>query len=64
MRCYCCNNLLTPQESVRRFKESGTFTDMCNGCLGEISDDVDTVDGDNPEEELFDDDGNPRDEYE
>ncbi len=45
MRCYSCNKVLTTQESVRRFKGSGDFVDLCNGCLSTISEDVDTVDG-------------------
>lgn len=44
-RCYCCNKILNAQESTRRFKESNTFVDMCNECLGTISDDVDVTDG-------------------
>jgi len=44
MRCYCCDNLLTPVESTRRFKESGAFTDMCDTCLNTLSD-IETVDG-------------------
>lgn len=45
MRCYSCNKILSSKESVRRFKESGDFVDLCNGCLATISDEVDTVDG-------------------
>lgn len=63
MRCYCCNNILTPSESTRKFKESGAFTDMCNSCLSTIMEDDDkftaTVDGEGTDEELFDDDGEP-----
>ena len=55
MRCSCCNVILTPAESVRRFKGSGEFVDMCNKCLSTISDDIETVDGsvdqDEPNEE-------------
>jgi hypothetical protein len=62
MRCYCCNNILTPAESTRQFKETpysnGGYTDMCTACLSEISDDVETVEGESQDEELFDDDGN------
>lgn len=58
MRCYCCNNILKPSESTRKFKESDTYTDMCDGCLATIAD-VETVDGEGVDEELFDDDGNP-----
>ena len=59
MRCYCCNNVLKPSESTRKFKESGAYTDMCDHCLGTISDEVDTVEGVAEDEELFDDYGNP-----
>jgi hypothetical protein len=61
MRCYCCNNLLTPQQATRKFKTSGVFTDMCDGCLGTIVDDYDieTVEGEVEDDQLFDDDGNP-----
>jgi len=45
MRCTCCNQLLTPKESVRRFKESKEFVDMCSTCLATISDAVSTVEG-------------------
>lgn len=43
MRCYCCGVILTPQESVRKFRDSGAFTDTCSRCLREI--DVPTVEG-------------------
>lgn len=58
IRCYCCNKILKPSESTRRFKESDTFTDMCDECLSTISD-IDTIEGEGNDEELFDDDGNP-----
>ena len=45
MRCECCNKILTSQEATRKFKESGTFVDMCNECLDTISDDVEVTDG-------------------
>lgn len=61
MRCYCCNNILTTQESTRRFKLSEEFTDMCTKCLNEISDEgLETVEGEGTDEDLFDDDGSPR----
>jgi hypothetical protein len=55
MRCYSCNNILTTQESVRRFKNSGDFVDMCNKCLSSISDEVDTVDGKASDEDEYSD---------
>lgn len=39
MKCYCCDKILTPAESVRKFN-SGTYTDMCTKCLSTIDDDV------------------------
>ena len=48
-RCIACNCILTPQESTRRFKGSGTFTELCNKCLDTI--DVETVEGNVPDEE-------------
>lgn len=51
MRCTCCNTLLTPRQATRRFKESGTFVDMCDTCLSTISDSVEVV-----ESNLSDDD--------
>jgi hypothetical protein len=59
MRCYCCNKLLKPSEATRKFKESGVFTDMCNECLSTISEEVETVEGEGNDEDLFDDDGEP-----
>ncbi len=43
MRCCCCDVILTPQESTRKFKESLTYTDMCTKCLKTI--DVPTIEG-------------------
>lgn len=45
MRCVACNKILTTQESVRRFKNSGEFVDLCNKCLGTIDDTVHTAEG-------------------
>lgn len=60
MRCYCCDNLLTPQQATRKFKESEEYTDMCDKCLNEIVDyDLDTVDGEACDEDLFDANGDP-----
>lgn len=58
MRCYCCNNILKPSESTRKFKESGTYTDMCDRCISDISD-IDTIEGEGVDEDLFDAEGNP-----
>lgn len=53
MKCYCCDHILTTQESTRKFKESGNYTEMCTTCLNTISD-IETEEG--MDEELFDDD--------
>ena len=37
MHCDCCDKLLTPQESVRRFALSNTFTNTCTQCLRQIN---------------------------
>jgi len=42
-RCECCNNILTPQESVRKFRESGAYTNSCGPCLRDIG--IATVEG-------------------
>ena len=55
MRCSACNVILSTSESVRRFKNSGDFVDLCNKCLSTISDDVETVDGEAHDEESEDD---------
>jgi hypothetical protein len=50
MKCSCCDVILTTQESVRKFRNSGEYVDMCNKCLSTISDDVQVVDGDADDE--------------
>lgn len=55
MRCYSCNKALSTQESTRRFKESNTFVDLCNGCLSTIDDSVETVDSISLEDDEYDD---------
>lgn len=64
MRCYCCDKPLSGVESTRKFKESGNYTDMCDKCLKTLTDDYDieTVEGEGVDEDLFDDEGNPREE--
>lgn len=47
MKCYSCDKILSTQESVRRFKESNTFVDLCNKCLATIDSSIETVDSDN-----------------
>jgi len=51
MRCYSCNVVLTTSESVRRFKHSNTFVDLCTKCLHTIDDDIQTVEGQASDEE-------------
>lgn len=58
MRCYCCDHILKPSEATRKFKESEEYTEMCDQCLTTIAE-VDTVDGEGKDDDLFDDDGNP-----
>lgn len=43
MRCDCCSVILTPQESVRKFRDSGEYTNTCTKCLRDIP--VATVEG-------------------
>lgn len=57
MRCQACNVILTPTESVRRFKGSGEFVDLCGKCLETISDDVTTMEGNTTDENEEDLDG-------
>ena len=47
MKCIACDKILTSRESTRRFKESGSFVDLCNGCLSTIDDSVETIDSKN-----------------
>ena len=63
MRCFCCHVVLTPQESVRKFKESGEYTETCNSCLKYI--DVPTKEGSafEKDEDLDDGDGGINDLY-
>jgi hypothetical protein len=49
MKCVACDVILTTAESVRKFKDSGTYVDLCNKCLSTISDSVTTVDGETDE---------------
>lgn len=51
MRCTCCNTLLTPRQATRRFKGSGTFVDMCDTCLSTISDSVEVVESNLPDDD-------------
>ena len=50
-RCYACDKPLSNKESVRRFKDSLDFVDLCNECLGTISDSVPYVEGHADDEE-------------
>ncbi len=55
MRCFACNCILTPQESVRRFKESRECVDLCSGCLTTVQDEVEIVEGRVPKQYLDED---------
>lgn len=50
-RCDCCNVPLTLQESTRKFKVSGMYTDMCTKCLSTIIDTVEVKEGTLQEED-------------
>jgi len=39
MRCIACDKNLNDFESTRKYT-SGEFIDLCNGCYGEIKDEV------------------------
>jgi hypothetical protein len=45
MKCSCCDVILSTRESVRKFKSSGEYVDMCDKCLSTISDDVTVIEG-------------------
>lgn len=49
-RCYACDACLTDQENTRRFKRSGTFTELCTKCLHTIDDQVEYDNGRPPKE--------------
>ena len=51
MRCNACNVILTNPEATRRFRNSGTFVDLCNKCLHTIDDDIPTEEGQCAEDE-------------
>lgn len=51
MKCDACDVILTTAESVRKFKDSGTYVNLCNKCLATISDSVTTIDGDAEDED-------------
>jgi hypothetical protein len=40
MRCYCCNRALSDYESTRKVRGTEEYADMCNSCIGTISDQV------------------------
>lgn len=52
MRCSCCDVILTPQESVRKFRDSLNYTDTCTRCLRDIP--VPTVEGNTFSEDTLD----------
>lgn len=52
MRCECCDVILTPQESVRKFRDSGQYTNTCTKCLRDIP--VATVEGYNYDDDNVD----------
>ena len=60
MKCYCCDKILSTQESVRRFKETGAFVDMCNTCLSTIDDEIEVVDSPHLSDDEYDEEGGER----
>jgi hypothetical protein len=55
MRCQACNVMLTTSESVRRFRHSKTFVDLCTKCLNTIDENIPTTEGiASTEEENYD----------
>ena len=54
MRCQACDVILTTSESVRRFRHSHTFVDLCTKCLSTIDDNIPTTEGiASQEEEVY-----------
>jgi hypothetical protein len=55
MKCSCCDVILSTRESVRKFKTSGDYVDMCDKCLSTISEDVAVVEGKAADDTTYDD---------
>lgn len=43
MRCYCCNNVLTPYESTIRNSTTKEFIDMCLKCIKTVDNTLNVV---------------------
>jgi hypothetical protein len=51
MKCEACDVILSTKVSVRRFKVSKDFVNLCNKCLSTISDEVEVIEGKTEEQE-------------
>ena len=56
MKCSCCDVILSTRESVRKFKTSGDYVDMCDKCLSTISEDVSVIEGKAADDTSYEDD--------
>lgn len=43
MRCIACDHILTDYEATRRFRESKSFVELCNTCVGTIANEVEFI---------------------
>lgn len=53
MRCYCCNEILSPSETRTKFKGSGTFAETCKKCLETMDTPVFEVDDSFEDEDII-----------
>ena len=33
MKCLCCDKILSDSEATRKYPDTNTFLDTCNGCI-------------------------------
>lgn len=45
MRCLACNDPLNNRESTRKSPLTGVYYDLCDKCLGTISDQIQSIEG-------------------
>jgi hypothetical protein len=43
IRCKACDIVLNKFESTRKYKDSGEFIDLCNGCYTAVKEDVQAI---------------------
>ena len=43
MRCKACDVILNKFESTSKYKDSGEFIDLCNGCYTAVKEDVQAI---------------------